>query len=239
MEKGSKILIIIMACLLCLGVAIAGSSFTGVTLFNTVNTTTLNASTVNMDGIICMDPTCNTNLTNTAIVNIPYYYLTNTINSTGLYSPRATLSGSVITTMMTLNHTGAGASNGIDIYMPSLQTGSALSITGGSSGLIGSAAELIDVNIENPASNGVGLRITNAGAGSDIQTDSFIVKANGRVGVNTTNPGETLGVNGGIKMQSSTGCLMFRDTDDAGWTKCTALDGVLSCAIDADGLCHT
>ena len=144
-----------------------------------------------------------------------------------------------IATAMTLNHTGAGASNGIDIDMPSLQTGSALSITGGSSGLIGSAAELIDVNIENAASNGVGVRITNAGAGSDIQTDSFIVKADGSVGVNTTNPGETLGVNGGIKMQSSTGCLMFRDTDNAGWTKCTALNGVLNCAIDADGACNT
>lgn len=33
------------------------------------------------------------------------------------------------------------------------------------------------------------------------------------------------------------GCLMFRDTDDAGWTECDALDGTLTCSIDADGRC--
>ena len=30
---------------------------------------------------------------------------------------------------------------------------------------------------------------------------------------------------------------MHRDTDDAGWTKCTYLNGVESCGIDADGIC--
>jgi len=33
------------------------------------------------------------------------------------------------------------------------------------------------------------------------------------------------------------GCLMFRDTDDAGFTECNALNGVLTCSIDADGVC--
>ena len=36
---------------------------------------------------------------------------------------------------------------------------------------------------------------------------------------------------------STGGCLMLRDTDDAGWTECDALDGVLTCSIDADGVC--
>lgn len=36
---------------------------------------------------------------------------------------------------------------------------------------------------------------------------------------------------------SSGGCLMIRDTDDAGWTECSALNGVLSCSTDADGQC--
>ncbi len=40
----------------------------------------------------------------------------------------------------------------------------------------------------------------------------------------------------GYKADGSTGgCLMLRDTDDAGWTECCALNGVLTCAIDADG----
>ena len=43
---------------------------------------------------------------------------------------------------------------------------------------------------------------------------------------------------GQITMDGSTGgCLMLRDTDDAGWTECDALDGVLTCSIDADGVC--
>jgi hypothetical protein len=36
---------------------------------------------------------------------------------------------------------------------------------------------------------------------------------------------------------STGGCLMLRDTDDAGWTECDALDGTLSCSTDADGIC--
>ena len=33
------------------------------------------------------------------------------------------------------------------------------------------------------------------------------------------------------------GCVMLRDTDDAGWTECDALDGTLTCSIDVDGVC--
>jgi len=33
------------------------------------------------------------------------------------------------------------------------------------------------------------------------------------------------------------GCIMLRDTDDAGWTECDALDGTLSCSVDVDGVC--
>lgn len=36
---------------------------------------------------------------------------------------------------------------------------------------------------------------------------------------------------------SSVGCLMVRDTDNAGWTECVTLNGVFSCGIDADGVC--
>lgn len=43
---------------------------------------------------------------------------------------------------------------------------------------------------------------------------------------------------GQITLDGSTGgCLMIRDTDDAGWTECDVLDGVMTCSIDADGVC--
>lgn len=42
---------------------------------------------------------------------------------------------------------------------------------------------------------------------------------------------------GGIKISSSSQCIMMRDTDDGGWTKCTVLNGVMSCITDADGIC--
>ena len=32
-------------------------------------------------------------------------------------------------------------------------------------------------------------------------------------------------------------CLMFKDTDDSGWTECNTLNGVMSCSTDADGWC--
>lgn len=49
---------------------------------------------------------------------------------------------------------------------------------------------------------------------------------------------EDLTVSGTMKADgSSGGCLMMRDTDDLGWTECKTLDGVMTCAIDADGIC--
>jgi len=33
------------------------------------------------------------------------------------------------------------------------------------------------------------------------------------------------------------GCFMILDSDGAGWTECSALNGTLSCATDADGVC--
>lgn len=36
---------------------------------------------------------------------------------------------------------------------------------------------------------------------------------------------------------TTSGCMMYRDTDDLGWTKCVALNGELNCSIDDDGVC--
>lgn len=41
----------------------------------------------------------------------------------------------------------------------------------------------------------------------------------------------------GVVVDGSTGgATMYRDTDDAGWTECVALDGILTCGIDANGI---
>jgi len=43
---------------------------------------------------------------------------------------------------------------------------------------------------------------------------------------------------GTVKVDGANGgCFMMRDTDDSGWTECKALNGTLTCAIDADGIC--
>ena len=65
------------------------------------------------------------------------------------------------------------------------------------------------------------------GTDGDIRDTGIIVDASD----NMTVPGSiTTGTSGAS-------CLMFRDTDDAGYTECFWLNGVQSCTIDADGVC--
>lgn len=42
---------------------------------------------------------------------------------------------------------------------------------------------------------------------------------------------------GGIQSSGSIGCLMLTDTDSAGYSECTTLDGTMSCTVDVDGVC--
>lgn len=87
------------------------------------------------------------------------------------------------------------------------------------------------------------------GAGGTF--DQVYLDSDGNVGIGTTNPISKLHVQDGVVVSSTTsgwgqytafgdsgGCLMIRDTDDAGYTQCDALDGTLSCsADDGDGVC--
>ncbi len=85
----------------------------------------------------------------------------------------------------------------------------------------------INKNNYNPAS-GVGV---------------FTVLESGNVGIGNSAPAASLVIDEGtgvgqITLDGSTGgCLMFRDTDDAGWSECDLLDGVMTCSTDADGVC--
>lgn len=70
-------------------------------------------------------------------------------------------------------------------------------------------------------------------------TVNFAVKPDGSVGIGISSPSALLDIDEGtgrgiIEIDGSTGgCLKIRDTDDAGFTYCTALNGLLSCGTGA------
>ena len=81
----------------------------------------------------------------------------------------------------------------------------------------------------------------NVGIGTTSPVGALTVM-NGNVGIGTWSPISALEVKALGSAQitingASGGCLMFRDTDNAGWTECNALNGILTCSLDADGVC--
>ena len=74
-------------------------------------------------------------------------------------------------------------------------------------------------------------------------TTKMMVNNTGNVGIGTTAPTSILDIDKGTGYGqitvngSSGGCMMFRDTDDAGWTECSYLNGTQTCTLDADGVC--
>lgn len=106
-----------------------------------------------------------------------------------------------------------------------------------------------------------------SGSTPQNQSERIRIARGGNIGVATTTPTYTFDVTGSIRATTSlnspiieastvirsagtvgntqsflgkatnVGCMILRDTDDAGWTECFALNGVLSCTIDADGVC--
>ena len=81
------------------------------------------------------------------------------------------------------------------------------------------------------------------GSGVSWNTDGLILTKDGNVGIGTTTPTSILDIDKGTGYGqitvngSSGGCMMFRDTDDAGWTECSYLNGTQTCTLDADGVC--
>jgi type II secretory pathway pseudopilin PulG len=85
--------------------------------------------------------------------------------------------------------------------------------------------------------------INDSGTPNDVSIylsgpDALTIRG-GNVGIGATSPSALLDLDAGsgrgiIEVDGSTGgCLKIRDTDDAGWTYCTALDGTLSCSVSA------
>lgn len=82
----------------------------------------------------------------------------------------------------------------------------------------------------NQSTSGSAIFIMNDASG-DKAID--VLAESGYLGVDAFDSGVgTVKVDG-----TSGGCIMLRDTDDAGWTKSTALNGVVTDATDADGDC--
>lgn len=114
----------------------------------------------------------------------------------------------------------------------SASAGSTTLIRGGSSSTSGvtlqstSGTGVNDVIAFKVGANGgtTGMTITGPNARLRISTDIVSMDA-------TTGPGQ-------LNLFGSTGgCIMFRDTNNSTYTKCTTLSGTLTCAADADGVC--
>jgi hypothetical protein len=78
---------------------------------------------------------------------------------------------------------------------------------------------------------------------ADTSTNDLYIRGDGNIGIGNSDPVSLIHADIGAGVGqftldgSSGGCLMMRDTDDAGWSECDFLNGVMTCSIDADGIC--
>lgn len=101
------------------------------------------------------------------------------------------------------------------------------------------ARYVFEVDDASPAAGDIGMAhvwYTMAGGGAAI-SEKMRLSASGQLSIKTLSLDVGTGAGQATLDGSTGGCIMLRDTDDAGWTECDALDGVLSCSIDVDGIC--
>ncbi len=88
----------------------------------------------------------------------------------------------------------------------------------------------------NTTSNGTNIRFLTSGLGQVPPAERMRIMADGNIGIGTTSPSVLLDVDGKtgrgvIEIDGdSGGCIKLQDTDNAGFTYCTALDGTLTCS---------
>lgn len=106
--------------------------------------------------------------------------------------------------------------------------------------MIGDNSQATTANITNGGCIGYGCSVDASNSFSLSGSTAY------KVGIGTTTPlvlltlGNTTSTTtaaGGLKINGQTGgCIIFQDTDHLGFTECCALNGVLTCGIDADAL---
>lgn len=155
----------------------------------------------------------------------------------GVTATTATLTGG--TTQLIVSGwgpvTGAGSNQGTIRLGANNSYNGQISFDGG-----GSNTDIIVTNMYDAAS-GSAIRFKTRGNGTAVNNMTLHSSGNVGIGVDATlgfiHADKGTGV-GQLTLDGSTGgCIMLRDTDDAGWTECDALDGTLSCSVDADGVC--
>ena len=176
----------------------------------------------------------------------------------GQNNPYLAMSNSTGTTKIVLDGDGVsyfnGGNVGIGINNPSekLSVNGVLGIRsdnviGSGNGYSGDSSSANNADLQLWSTSGETILKNNWGSGKlKLRvgvSEAITIVAGGNVGIGNITPSAKLDINedtgfGDVRVDGSSGaCLMLRDTDDAGWTKCTTLDGVMSCSIDADGVC--
>lgn len=157
-----------------------------------------------------------------------------------------TVNGVILTNGRTLQNVASGTS---DITIKSNTANGAAAFELNAAGTSGADWVTATGNTGyGPAAEDLVLAYKNV-AGTGSTGTKMMVRANGNVGIATSAPGTKLHISSGTLTIDGTNtnsmtisgtagaCLMLEDTDEAGWTECDVLNGVMSCSTDADGIC--
>lgn len=133
----------------------------------------------------------------------------------GVFGPAFIGGNSGAATLLTIGNNGIAQTNFTNAAI--YQTA-----TGGTT-LNSASGQVVDLSIN-------GTRVTRV---TTSELNTVVASGNSTVASSSTASGFGVLLGHG----ASGGCIMLTDTDNAGWTECKALNGTLSCATDADGVC--